>query len=104
MIKHFDNSTKDQQQSLAMSYLYISGLYFSFDGEKFMLKNQKMCGIDILETVKSVLCLFNLVNRKGFVPSVDPNPVIPSFYTYLTTAGYKVKEYGFGFNERTYRL
>lgn len=104
MIKHFDNSTKDQQQSLAMSYLYISGLYFIFDGEKFVLKNEKMHGVDIAETVKSILNLFNLVNRKGFSPSIDPNPVIPSFYSFLTTSGYKMKEYGFGFNERTYRL
>jgi hypothetical protein len=53
--------------------------------------------------VNSVLNAFDVSKqKKGFVPKAEPNPILSTLHSFLTTLGYKLKE--FGFNENTYRL
>ena len=55
-------------------------------------------------SIYNILDSFNLVNKKGFVPKKDPNPLIPIVYEFLRRKGYKFKDFCFGANENTYRL
>jgi hypothetical protein len=83
----------------------VSGLRFKFKNSKFILVTENLKTNEIIQTGKTILTAFNLVNKKGYVPKEDPNPIIPNLYSFLTkTLSIKIKEYGFGFNENTYSL
>ena len=84
--------------------LKVFDLYFTFNNANFALCEEALDPKNVILSAYNILDSFNLVNKKGFVPKKDPNPLIPIVYEFLRRKGYKFKDFCFGANENTYRL
>lgn len=87
------------------SPLNIFGLLFIIiKNSTLHLVNELESVADTLNIALKILDAYNLVNKKGFVPSKDPNPVLPLIYKYLKTSHTTRRIKDLGINENTYRL